>query len=206
MPKIIPAPDLAAAVEVIRAGGVVAFPTETYYGLAVDPFNAAALARLFRLKKRLVSKPILTVIDDQRQLPLLIREMPPAYRPLMAQFWPGPLTLIFKGRADLPVLLTGDTGTVGVRIPAHPVARALVRAVGGPVTATSANISGAAAAATAQEVRRQFGSGVELVLDGGKTAGETGSTIIGIENGRPRLLRAGVIPFARIEEALDHGR
>ncbi|MEW6500934.1 MAG: L-threonylcarbamoyladenylate synthase, partial [Thermodesulfobacteriota bacterium] len=150
----------------IRAGGVVAFPTETYYGLAVDPFNREALSRLFALKRRPPDKPVLTLIESEAQLPLLARQVPKLYRPLMDAFWPGPLTLVFDAVPELPVILTGYSGTVGVRISSHPMARQLVAALGQPLTATSANYSGQPAAVTPDEVVAQLGLDVDLVLEG----------------------------------------
>jgi len=178
---------------------VVAFPTETSYGLAVDPLHPAALARLFALKGREEGKPVLVIVDDLAQLAGLTAWIPPVYRPLMARFWPGPLTLVFPAAsAGLPALLTGGTGTVGARVSSHPVAARLVRAVGRPITATSANLSGLLPAASALEVIAQLGHGVDLVLDGGCTPGGPGSTVAGLRDGVLCLLRAGVIPFVEI--------
>lgn len=191
---------VAEAVEVLNQGGIVAFPTETYYGLAVDPFNHAALARLFQLKKRTTSKPILTLVRDGNELPRLASEIPSRFIPLMNAFWPGPLTLVFKAHMDLPALLTGNTGSVGVRVSSHPVARLLTQAVEFPITATSANISGKKAAESAEEIYRQFGTDIDVVLDGGKTIGGAGSTIVGLEDNELKLIRPGVVPFERILE------
>jgi L-threonylcarbamoyladenylate synthase len=187
--------DLDRAVAVLHTGGVVAFPTETYYGLAVDPLNPLALNHLFALKHRNTSKPILTLVDGRESLPSLVRSVPPIFGPLMAAFWPGPLTLVFPARLDLPVLLTAGTATVGVRQSSHPFARQLLRAFGRPLTATSANISGRAAAVDAYEVRSQFGSRVDMIFDGGRTAGIVGSTIVGFEGDEIKLIREGMIPF-----------
>jgi L-threonylcarbamoyladenylate synthase len=187
--------DLNRAVAVLKGGGVVAFPTETYYGLAVDPFNPLALNHLFSLKQRNISKPILTLVDDRESLSTLVQEIPKLYEPLMNEFWPGPLTLIFRARVNLPSLLTAGTATIGVRQSSHPFARQLLRAFGRPLTATSANISGRAAAVDAYEVKAQFGSKIDMVFDGGKTPGIIGSTIIGLEGERLKLIREGVIPF-----------
>jgi L-threonylcarbamoyladenylate synthase len=187
--------DLNRAVAVLQGGGVVAFPTETYYGLAVDPFNPLALNHLFSLKQRNISKPILTLVDDRESLSTLVQEIPKLYEPLMNEFWPGPLTLIFRARVNLPSLLTAGTATIGVRQSSHPFARQLLRAFGRPLTATSANISGRAAAVDAYEVKAQFGSKIDMVFDGGKTPGIVGSTIIGLEGERLKLIREGVIPF-----------
>lgn len=196
---------LAHACAVLRAGGVVAFPTETYYGLAVDPFNQAALSRLFALKGRSPDKPVLLIIDNPSQLANLVTEIPPSFPILMEKFWPGPLTLVFPGAASLPEMLTGSRGTIGVRVSSHPVARQLVRAFGRPITATSANFSGQPAAVTAGGVLAQLGLEVDVVLDGGKTPGGLGSTLLGYQEGKVCLLRAGVISLAEIEAGLAKG-
>jgi len=193
---------LANACAVLRAGGVVAFPTETYYGLAVDPFNQAALSRLFALKGRSPDKPVLLIIDNPSQLASLVTEIPPSFPILMEKFWPGPLTLVFPGAATLPEMLTGFRGTIGVRVSSHPVARQLVRAFGRPITATSANFSGQSAAVAASGVLAQLGPEVDVVLDGGKTPGGLGSTLLGYQEGKVCLLRVGVISFAEIEAGL----
>lgn len=190
--------DLNRAVAVLTGGGVVAFPTETYYGLAVDPLNPMALNHLFSLKQRAISKPILTLVDDRESLSSLVQEIPIPYEPLMHEFWPGPLTLIFHARVNLPTLLTAGTSTIGVRQSSHPFARQLLRAFGRPLTATSANISGYAAAADAHAVKEQFGSRIDMIFDGGRTAGVVGSTIIGLEGAGLKLIRAGAIPFKDI--------
>ncbi|MFA7346695.1 MAG: L-threonylcarbamoyladenylate synthase [Desulfurivibrionaceae bacterium] len=193
---------LAHACSVLRAGGVVAFPTETYYGLAVDPFNQEAIARLFALKGRSADKPVLLIIDNPSQLANLVAEIPPPFALLMEKFWPGPLTLVFPGARSLPGMLTGHRGTIGVRVSSHPVARQLVRAFGRPITATSANFSGHPAAVTPCGVRDQLGPGLDVVIDGGETPGGQGSTLLGYHEGKVCLLRAGVIPFAEIEAVL----
>lgn len=192
--------DFARAAEILADGGVVAFPTETYYGLAVDPFNTKALGRLFELKRRAANKPVLVLIDHLDRIALLAHEIPVEFRPLIARFWPGPLTLLFRSLDGLPPLLTGDTGTVGVRISSHPAANRLAMVHGRPISATSANISGATAAVTAAEVREQFGDRIDLILDGGRTPGGPGSTVAGLNNGKLRVFRAGVISLARINK------
>ena len=190
---------IVTACKVLRAGGVVAFPTETYYGLAVDPFNPAALSRLFTLKGRAADKPVLLIVENPSQLSTLVAEIPRSFVLLMERFWPGPLTLVFPGAPSLSGMLTGGRDTIGVRVSSHPVARQLVRAFGGPITATSANFSGHPAAVTAGGVRDQFGPEVDAVLDGGATPGGQGSTLLGYQEGKVCLLRAGVTPFAEIE-------
>ena len=193
---------VAHACAVLRAGGVVAFPTETYYGLAVDPFNQAALSRLFALKGRASDKPVLLIIDNPSQLASLVAEIPNPFTILMQRFWPGPLTLVFPGTASVSKKLTGYRGTIGVRVSSHPVARQLVSTFGQPITATSANLSGYKPAVTVSEVREQLGLEVDFVLDGGETPGGQGSTLLGCQDGKICLLRAGVVPFAEIEAVL----
>jgi len=190
--------DLNRAVAILNKGGVVAFPTETFYGLAVDPFNPMALNHLFTLKQREIRKPILTLVDDRESLLSLVQEIPAVYEFIMDEFWPGPLTLIFQARINLPKLLTAGTSTVGVRQSSHPFARQLLRAYGRALTATSANVSGHAAATDAYEVKAQFGTKIDMVFDAGKTPGITGSTIIGLAGKKLKLIREGVIPFADI--------
>jgi L-threonylcarbamoyladenylate synthase len=192
--------DYRRAVAVLAQGGIVAFPTETYYGLAVDPFNEKALTDLFRLKGRPLHKPFLVLIQDETQLLSLASSIPPAYIPLMQAFWPGPLTLVFPAVASLSSVLTGDGDGIGVRISPHPVARAFGQMWGRPMTATSANLSGMPAARTADEVRQFFGDGVACILDGGQTPGGMSSTVVGLHQGELQLIRAGVIEFSSLIE------
>lgn len=205
-PFIVGSREIEQALAVIRRGGVVAFPTETYYGLAVDPFNREAVARLFVLKRRAPDKPILTLVGEREQLPQLAAQVPTLFEPLISGFWPGPLTLIFTARPDLSAPLTGYTGTIGIRISSHPLAARLLAAWGGPLTATSANFSGQSAAASAPEVIAQLGPDVDFVLDGGPTPGGPGSTLVGLDNNQPLLIRAGVIPYEAIITALAAGK
>ncbi len=195
--------DRAAAV--LKQGGLVAFPTETYYGLAVDPFNEKALERLFRVKKRSQLKPVLLLISKPAQLDILIEAVPRQYPALMKHFWPGPLTLIFPAKKNLLELVTGKTPTVGVRQSPHPVAKELLLSFGGPLTATSANLSGSEAAVCAAEVDSFFGAAVDLILDGGKTPGGKGSTLVTCEEGNLKCIREGCIPFQDIKNHLRNG-
>lgn len=196
------------AAAVLQQGGIVAFPTETYYGLAVDPDCESAVAKLFQVKQRQAYKPLLLLIDRSEQLYDLVSEIPHEYRDLMDKFWPGPLTLVFPARKSLSRQLTGDTGTIGVRISPHPIARKLVRKMGKPITATSANLSGTAPAKTADEVFEMFQDKVDYILDGGKTAAGLCSTIIGFQDGNLTILRKGQVDvaseLARIEGKTCH--
>lgn len=177
----------------LQHSGVVAFPTETYYGLAVDPTDALALARLFALKQRPENKPLLLLIDQLEQLVEVVSEVPKEYHRLIEMFWPGPLTLIFPARPEVSVLVTGGTGTVGVRISPHPIARELVRRVGRPVTATSANLSGRSPAASAEQVIAQFGEKIDWIIDGGPVTGGLCSTVCTLEHGKLVMLRRGQV-------------
>lgn len=189
---MIPFQSLQEAATIIKQGGVVAFPTETYYGLAVDPFNDLALDKLFKLKKRPESKPLLTLISGLNQLLTLAEAVPPCLIPLIEQ-WPAPLTLVFPARKELSSRLTAGTKTIGVRISSHPVAQYFVELCGQPITATSANLSGKQAANTAQGVTAQFGTSLDYIIDGGKTPGGAGSTLVGCVDDHPVLLRRGIL-------------
>ena len=198
-PVAVTATTLRRAAAILRSGGVVAFPTETSYGLAVDPWQPLALERLFRIKHRPSHLPILTLVAGIGQLPLLATEVPAVYYRLIACFWPGPLTLVCPAQPTLPPQLTGDTGTVGLRQSPHPAANRLLAAFGGPVTATSANLSGSPAAVTAQEVARIFGAEVDLILEGGTTPGGHGSTLVGVCGTSLCCLREGNITYAAVQ-------
>jgi L-threonylcarbamoyladenylate synthase len=194
-------PQIKEAVRLLQQGGLIAFPTETYYGLAVDPFNSNALQRLFSLKRRTADKAVLVLVDDLSQVNCLAESDPAGFAKLMSVFWPGPLTLVFPARPTLPILLTGSTGTIGIRQSPNPTAVSLLQEFAGPLTATSANRSGELPATTALEVRNIFGSEVDFVLDGGATPGGRGSTLVGFKQGI-YCIRSGMIPFKTIQNVL----
>jgi len=185
--------DLEAAVRVLRAGGLVAFPTETFYGLGALALDEAAVARVFQAKGRPGDKPLLVLVDSLAMVERLARQVPDRSRRLMARYWPGPLTLVLPARADLPRALTAGTGTIGVRLSGHPVARALVQAAGTPVTAPSANPHGEMSPCTADEVIAALGTRVDLVLDGGPTPGGPASTVLDLTRTPIVVLRAGAV-------------
>ncbi len=190
------------ACSILRESGLVAFPTETFYGLGADALNEKALKKVFAVKKRDYSKPLLVIITQKDQLNSLVTEIPPVAEKLSDSFWPGPLTIIFKARPELPHLLTGCTGTVGIRMPSHPVAQRLSVAFGRPLTATSANISGGKNPTTASDVWDQLGEGLDIILDAGKTSGIRGSTIIDVTVSPPRVVREGDIPMGEVEKVV----
>jgi L-threonylcarbamoyladenylate synthase len=184
---------MRAAGALVGAGRLVAFPTESFYGLGADALDPAAIARVFALKGRPDDKPLLVLVDGMDMVIELAAEIPAGARALMARHWPGALTLVLRASARVPAGLTGGTGTVGVRLPGHAVARALVGAAARPITAPSANPSAAAPPRTAAQVRGYFDARVELILDGGTTAGGAGSTVADCTVWPPRILRQGPV-------------
>lgn len=185
--------SIELAVEHLQQGRIVAFPTETYYGLGVDPENEAAVEKLFKLKNRPLEKPLLLIVADLEQLHNFAASVPEEFYPLIEQHWPGPLTLIFPAFASVNRRITAGTGTVGMRISPHPVAEKLVRTFGRAITATSANIFGMAPAETAGEVYSIFGEQVDYIVDGGKTLAGSCSTVVGMSATGLQVLRAGKI-------------
>ena len=196
----------AEARSVLRARGVLALPTETFYALAVNPFDPAALTRLFALKARPADKPVLVLIAGPEMLLQVVRAVPAAAIPLMTAFWPGPLTLIFPARLDLPPLLTGGSGTIGLRQPRQDAVQRLMAALGLPLTGTSANRAGQEPLTTAAAVAREFGDAVDLILDTGPCPGGLPSSIVAVTVSPPRLVRAGAIATAAIQELLPDMR
>lgn len=191
------------AADILRMGGLVAFPTETYYGLAVDPYNESALQRLFSIKNRSSVKPVLVLIPSRDYLYQMTDSIPSSAEKLMKKFWPGPLTMVFDARKELSGLLTGGTGTIGVRLSPNPVAKTLLNAFGGPLTATSANRSGEKAAETENEVLQIFGDKVDMILPGGRTPGQKPSTLIRISDHIIECIREGSIPCAEIQAFIE---
>ena len=194
-----PSPEsILPAIEILKSGGIVAYPTETFYGLGVDAFNRDAIQKIFSIKKRQPDQPLLILIPDREVLSAYVKNVPKVAVPLMDAFWPGPLTLIFPAAAGLPQVLCANTGTIAIRISPHSVSQALVEAFGGAITSTSANISGKPSPVSPEEVIEQLGDEIDLVLDGGRTAGEKPSTIVDVTTTLPRLVREGAIPFDSI--------
>ena len=185
---------LNQAASVVRDGGVIAFPTETFYGLGVTPWDSAAVQRLFALKGRSsASSPILVLIRHRKDLESLIAEISPSAELLMQAYWPGPLTIVFRASSRVPSVLTAGTGTIGIRLSAAASLQWLLDAVGGPLTGTSANRSGALPAVTAQDVQASLGVNVDLILDGGRTPGGFASTVVDTTVMPVRLIREGAL-------------
>ncbi len=190
----------------LAAGGILALPTETFYALSVNPFDPAALARLYQLKERPAAKPVLVLIAGPEMLFQVVREMPAAAPKLMTAFWPGPLTLILPARPDLPPLLTGGSGTIGLRQPRQDLVCRLMAALGLPLTGTSANRSGQEPLTTAVQVARELGGEVDLILDAGPCPGGLPSTIVDVTLSPPRLVRAGAIATPTLKEVIPDMR
>ena len=193
---------LAEAEKILRAGGVVAFPTETFYGLGADARQEAAVEKIFRLKERAVQNPISVIVDTDRGVIPLAEELPKAAQILMQKFWPGALTLLFAAAPAVLPRLTAGTGKIGIRVSSHPVARLVARGLAGPLTATSANLAGEPECSTAEKVLRVFGDSLDAVIDGGTTMGGLGSTILDVTVSPPLILREGVVSRSDILDAL----
>ncbi len=195
-------PETAAIAEALRAGAVAAYPTETFYALGAAALSTSGVAKVFRLKGRDASKPLSFVVSDMDMAGGVASALPPAFAALAAEFWPGPLTLVLPAAAGLPAHVRGLNGTIALRIPPLQWLRALVRELGEPLTATSANLSGEKALADPAEVKALFGGRVDLIVDGGPAPGGRPSTIVDLSAGTPRVLREGAIPRDRIDAVL----
>ncbi len=193
---------LARAAEILRKGLLVAYPTETFYGLGALPRDTAALDRIFNAKGRPEKMALPLIVGDADSVNLCVREFPEGARRLAAAFWPGPLTLVLPAAHDLPPRLLGGGFSVGLRVSPHPVASGLASAVGGPIIATSANLSGQPAPSTATEVDEFLGDNVALILDGGPTLGAAASTVLDLTTDPPRVIRSGAVPLAELERVL----
>jgi L-threonylcarbamoyladenylate synthase len=200
---ILPANDdsaLPRALEILKHGGLVAFPTDTVYGVGALAFDAAAVESIYKAKDRPVEKAIPILIGGPEDLDKVTAGVPPIAAKLAARFWPGPLTLVVPKHLHLPAVIS-SAPTVGVRVPDHPVARALLRAAG-PMAVTSANISGEASPKNAEEVSRQLNGRIPLILDGGETPGGVPSTVVNCLGTEPVILREGPVTLKDIQFVL----
>ena len=187
-----------AAQETVARGGVIAFRTDTFYGLGADPFNVSAVRRIKELKGREGDKPILVVISDVDQIDRVIAAQSKTFKTLIEKLWPGPLTIIGAAAAGLSEELTAGTKTLGVRLPNDDEVRALARTCGGALTATSANLSGQPPARTAQEVQDYFERKIDLIVDGGPAKTDQPSTVVEAVTDGVSLVREGVLPWTEI--------
>jgi L-threonylcarbamoyladenylate synthase len=192
---------LGNAVEVIESGGVIAFPTDTVYGIGVSAFNEYAVEKIYRVKGRSILKAIPVLIADPEDLKQITSQPNPTASKLIQEFWPGALTLVLKLGPDLPINLS-PSNTIGIRLPDHDLTRELLRATG-PLATTSANHSGQPSALTASEVLAQLGGKIDLILDGGPAPGGQASTVLDCSGAQPRILREGPISWETIRSLLD---
>jgi L-threonylcarbamoyladenylate synthase len=209
--------SIARAAAVLRAGGLVAFPTETVYGLGANALDPVAVKRIFAAKGRPVNNPLIVHVASVAAARELVADWPETAEQLAARFWPGPLTLVLPKREIVPDIVTAGAATVGVRLPAHPVAHAIIEAAGVPIAAPSANRSNEVSPTTAAHVLKSLGDQVDVVLDGGATPGGLESTVLDLASDQPQLLRPGLVLPGEIEQVIgqiersttlapDHGR
>jgi L-threonylcarbamoyladenylate synthase len=200
-------PDTATtrqkAAQLITDGGVIAFRTDTFYGLGVDPINAQAVMTIRELKGREETKPILLLVADRKDVDRFIASPSETFKIVAEHFWPGPLTIVGRAHAELPAELTAGTETIGVRLPDDEQVRELVRICGGALTATSANRSGEPPARTAQEVASCFPTGLDLVLDSGEVTAVDPSTVLDLSGPVARLIREGAISKKELREVIE---
>jgi L-threonylcarbamoyladenylate synthase len=193
---------IAKAREILLKGGIVALPTESFYGLGADATNPQALTRIFTIKKRGSALPLLILVSSLGELKKYVQSVPPQAKGMGKRFWPGGLTMIFRSSPLLPPILTAGTGKVGIRISSHPVTHALSKSLPVPITATSANISGMPPCTTADQVLEYLGTDIDLILDGGPTRGKCPSTILDVTMEPPVIIRKGII---KAEEIIESG-
>jgi L-threonylcarbamoyladenylate synthase len=187
--------QLSVIIGALEKGGVIVYPTDTFYGLGASGFHAEAVLKVFRLKRRDAAKPLSLVIPDMTgMLEAVAGSIPDLLEPLAERFWPGPLTLILPASPRLPRELLGDADRIGVRIPDHAWLRSLLREASFPLTATSANLSGDPETTDPRTAARSFPEGVDLIVDGGRTAGGLASTVVDLTAATPRILREGAVP------------
>lgn len=200
-----PEPDLIQyAAQHILAGRVMGMPTDTFYGLAADPLNLRAVDRIYEIKSRSRHKALSLLIEDVQQAEVLARPLSDAFYDLARKFWPGPLTIIVKASSRLPLKVTANTGNVALRVPAAAIPIAVLRAAGVPLTATSANLSGAVECTTAEQLRDQLNDRIEFIVDGGPSPRQVPSTIVDLsdDSGGWRVVRQGAISVAEVEQVL----
>ena len=197
-----PEPELIkGAAGVIKQGGVIVFPTRCLYGLGADAMDPDAVERIIRIKQRPPDNPILVLIHAEAQLEMLVANIPPAAVAIMAAFWPGRVTLVFDARDKLSDLLTAKTGKIGVRLPGHPVAAAMLQQVKGPITGTSANLSGHAGCSRVADLEPQVAVKLDMILDAGPLKGGIGSTVVDVTSESPIILREGEVKTREIIKA-----
>ena len=195
------------AADQIRAGEVLGMPTDTFYGLAADPFNLRAVDRVYEIKSRSRHKPLSLLIESVEQAEELARPLPEEFHALARKFWPGPLTIIVRAASRLPLKVTANTGNVALRIPSSKISLAVVQAARIAITATSANLSGESECTSAEAVRDQLEDRISIIVDGGPSPREVSSTIVDLtdEEARWKIMREGAIPAQEISEFFARG-
>jgi L-threonylcarbamoyladenylate synthase len=189
------------AIEIFKAGGIVAFPTDTVYGLGGDAFSSEVAERIYRVKQRPWSLPLPVLLADLTQVATVANSVPNIARFLMKRFWPGGLTLVLPKRDSLPEIISAGGDKVAIRIPNHVVPLTLIHGLGAPIIGTSANISDKPSPVTAQEVEQQLGSQVDFIIDMGRCPGGLESTVVDVTGEAPMILRQGIIPEDEIKRA-----
>ena len=195
------AEQIALGADVLHRGGVVAYPTDTLYGLGADITQPAAVEQVFDIKGRPHGMPLPVLLPNPEALSMVTDDVPPLAWTLARRFWPGPLTLVVPRASRVPAIIAARGWTIAVRVPDHPVPRELARLLGSPITGTSANLSGGPSPHTAEEVRRQIGDRVDLIIEGGPPPDGRASTVLDITQSPPRILRLGAISWEMLEEA-----
>jgi L-threonylcarbamoyladenylate synthase len=199
------ATDLTAALTALKRGEVIVFPTETLYGLGADALNFRGVEKVFQLKGRDPDNPLPVLVADRTMLDSVVAEIPRLAELLMTRLWPGPLTLVLPARTDIPRPLINRQGGIGVRLSSQPIATELVRLLGRPLTATSANPSGQPGAHTVAQAKIYFAGRIDVYVDGGELHSPTGSTVAAIEKNKLRIIRAGEISRETLEETVGKG-
>jgi len=189
---------------IIRNGGVVVFPTRSLYGLGADAFNAKAVNKIFNIKQRPANKPILVLIKDKDELDRLTALVPPAATAIMERFWPGMVSIVFQAKEALSANLTAGTNKIGIRLPGHNITYKLVKAADGPITGTSANLSGSAGCFQVNDLDEKIVDSVDLILDAGPLKGGIGSTVVDVTGETPLTLRQGELSQKDIFNAIDN--
>jgi len=190
------------AAEVIQAGGVIVYPTETLYGIGANAWDGVAIAKVRAIKRREGQKPILVIINNEDQLASLTSQVTDEARLLMSRFWPGPLTMVFKATKQVPDLLSQGSGTIGVRIPSSPICLRLLALCGCPLTSTSANLSGGPPLHLVADIKRAIPRGVDLYLDGGELRPTLPSTVLDVTVSPPRLIRCGAVSNVELRKVV----
>ncbi len=194
---------LQAVVNILKKGGIVVYPTDTFYGLGANVYQAEVVKKIYILKARDLAKPVSLVVSDLTMAREMATAIPPIFESIAHQFWPGPLTIVLKAAPSLPAELQSPEGSVGIRWPDHPWLRALIEGAGFPLTATSANLTGKKEISDPEEALKIFSGKVDIIVDAGKSHSLLPSTVIDLTQKRPRILREGAVPVSKLRPYLE---